>query len=84
MPDGAVGVAAGRGQAVTSTQDARAGAKEALQATVVLLLSLWIGKHLANATGLGNIIFTGIAAFQLYVPLWLIQRAGEAPEARAA
>jgi hypothetical protein len=65
---------------VTSTQDARAGAKEALQATVVLLLSLWIGKHLANATGLGNIIFTGIAAFQLYVPLWLIQRAGEAPE----
>lgn len=56
------------------------GKKEALQATCGLLLALWIGKHLASATGLGDIIFTAIAAFQLYVPLWLIQRGGEAPE----
>jgi membrane protease YdiL (CAAX protease family) len=61
----------------------RAGAREALQATVALLLSLWIGKHLANATGFGDVIFTAIAAFQLYVPLWLVQRAGEAPESHA-
>lgn len=56
------------------------GMKEALKATAVLLLALWIGKHLARATGGGDVIFTAIAAFQLYVPLWLIQRSGEAPE----
>lgn len=64
-------------------RDAQLGKKEALQAAAGLLLSLWIGKHLANATGLGDVIFTGIAAFQLYVPLWLIQRGGEAPESHA-
>jgi len=60
-----------------------AGRSEALQATVVLLLALWIGKHLARATDGGDVIFTAIAAFQLYVPLWLIQRSGEAPESHA-
>lgn len=59
---------------------ARQGMREALWATVALLLALWIGKHLASATGLGDYIFTAIAAFQLYIPLWLIQRGGEAPE----
>ena len=58
----------------------RVGMREGLMATAGLLLSLWIGKHLAAATGFGDVIFTLIAAFQLYVPLWLIQRAGEAPE----
>ncbi len=62
---------------------ARAGQREALLATCGLLLSLWVGKHLANATGLGDVIFTLIAGFQLYVPLWLIQRAGESPESHA-
>ncbi len=61
-------------------REAQAGKREALLATAALLLSLWIGKHLASATGLGDLIFTAIAAFQLYVPLWLIQRGGEAPE----
>lgn len=57
--------------------------REALVATGALLMSLWVGKHLANATGFGDVIFTLIAAFQLYVPLWLIQRSGEAPESHA-
>lgn len=49
-------------------------------ASVGLLFALAVGKPLAKATGLGDVIFTLIAAYQLYVPLWLIQRAGEAPE----
>ncbi len=44
------------------------------------MAALWGGKHLAAATGFGDVIFTAIAAFQLYVPLWLIQRGGELPE----
>lgn len=63
--------------------DARAGAREALIAAAALLLLLLVGKHLARAVGGGEVWFTAIAAFQLYVPLWLVQRRGEAPEAYA-
>jgi membrane protease YdiL (CAAX protease family) len=59
---------------------ARAGAHEALWAAAGLLALLWGGKHLARVTPWGDVIFTAIAAYQLYVPLWLIQRAGEVPE----
>lgn len=61
----------------------REGAREALVAAAVLLLLLGGGKHLVRAVGLGEVIFTVIAGFQIYVPLWLIQRRGEAPEAYA-
>jgi membrane protease YdiL (CAAX protease family) len=61
-------------------QTAAVGMQEALVATATLLLALWVGKHLAAITGAGSVIFTLIAAFQLYAPLHLIQRAGEAPE----
>ncbi|OGQ24594.1 MAG: hypothetical protein A2138_02650 [Deltaproteobacteria bacterium RBG_16_71_12] len=63
--------------------DPRAGAREALIAAVVLLALLGGGKHLVRAIGLGEVIFTIIAGFQIYVPLWLIQRRGEAPESYA-
>ncbi len=56
------------------------GAGEALRATLGLLAALWAGKHLARVTPWGDVIFTLIAAYQLYVPLWLIQRRGETPE----
>lgn len=59
----------------------RDGAREALVATVVLLAMLGGGKHLVRAVGMGELVFTIIAGFQIYVPLWLIQRRGEAPEA---
>jgi membrane protease YdiL (CAAX protease family) len=59
------------------------GAREALVAAAGLLALLWIGKHLARATGLGDVIFTLIAAYHLYVPLWLVQRAGQTPESHA-
>lgn len=61
----------------------RDGAREALVAAVALLVMLGAGKHLVRAVGLGEIIFTVIAGFQIYVPLWLIQRRGEAPESYA-
>ncbi|HEY1100326.1 MAG TPA: CPBP family intramembrane glutamic endopeptidase [Myxococcota bacterium] len=64
---------------MSSRLTAEAGAREALWATVALLLSLWIGKHIAVGAA-APYIFTGIAALQLYLPLWLIQRAGEMPE----
>ncbi|MBI1949158.1 MAG: CPBP family intramembrane metalloprotease [Deltaproteobacteria bacterium] len=63
--------------------DARSGAREALIAAAVLLVLLGAGKHLVRAVGAGEIIFTVIAGFQIYVPLWLIQRRGEAPESYA-
>jgi membrane protease YdiL (CAAX protease family) len=63
--------------------DDRRGAREALLATVGLLAALAVGKPLARATGLGDVIFTAIAAYHLYVPLWLVQRAGESPESHA-
>lgn len=61
--------------------DARGGAREALVAAVVLLVLLGGGKHLVAAVGFGEIFFTAVAAYQIYVPLWLVQRRGEAPEA---
>jgi len=67
----------------TTTASARQGAREALWATAGLLSALWVGKHLARVSGFGDVIFTLIAAFQLYVPLWLIQRGGELPESHA-
>ena len=68
---------------LVTTESSRRGAREALWATAGLLSALWVGKHLARVSGLGDIIFTLIAAFQLYVPLWLIQRGGELPESHA-
>jgi len=57
------------------------GAREALLATAGLLLVLGAGKTLAPVLpGGSDLVFTAAAAFQLYVPLWLIQRRGELPE----
>lgn len=56
-------------------------AKEALAAAAGLMAVLWGGKHLAPIVPLGgDLVFTAAAAYQLYVPLWLIQGAGELPE----
>jgi membrane protease YdiL (CAAX protease family) len=64
--------------------DARGGAREALIAGAALLLLLEVGKHVVAAFGpAGPYFFTFVAGFQIYVPLWLIQRRGEAPEAYA-
>lgn len=64
------------------TLDARGGAREALLATTALLLLLGAGKHVVAVWGAaGPAFFTAVAAFQIYVPLWLVQRRGEAPEA---
>jgi membrane protease YdiL (CAAX protease family) len=60
---------------------AKEGATEALLATCGLLLLLAIGKPAARALGVNEALFTVVAAYQLYVPLWLIQRRGELPEA---
>lgn len=60
--------------------DAETGAREALIAAGVLLVLLGGGKHLVAAIGLGEIFFTAVAAYQIYVPLWLTQRRGEPPE----
>ncbi len=60
---------------------ARAGAREALLASAGLLLLLAVGKSFGGLVPFGNdLVFTVAAGFQLYVPLWLIQRAGELPE----
>lgn len=56
------------------------GAREALIAAGALLVLLGGGKHLVAAVGFGEIFFTAVAAYQIYVPLWLTQRRGEAPE----
>jgi uncharacterized protein len=63
--------------------NARDGAREGLLATVALLVLLGAGKHLVAAVGFSEIFFTVVAGFQIYVPLWLIQRRGEAPESYA-
>jgi membrane protease YdiL (CAAX protease family) len=61
-----------------------AGAREALWAGCGLIAFLWIGKHVTAVGGVvATAIYTGIAAYQLYVPLWLIQRRGELPESHA-
>lgn len=57
------------------------GAKEAAWSVVLLLATLWIGKHLAGVLPAGGeLVFTAAAALQIYLPLWLIQRGGELPE----
>src|SRR5437879_2583090 len=63
--------------------DDRDGAREGLVAAVVLVVLLGAGKHVVSAVGYSEIFFTLVAGFQIYVPLWLIQRRGEAPEAYA-
>jgi hypothetical protein len=61
--------------------NARAGAREALLATAALLALLTVGKHVASAVGpFAQVVFTIVAGFQIYAPLWLVQRRGEAPE----
>lgn len=60
--------------------DAETGAREALIAAGVLLVLLGGGKHIVGAIGLGELFFTAVAAYQIYVPLWLTQRRGEPPE----
>ena len=59
----------------------RAGAREALFAALALLALLEVGKHVVAVVGFSQIFFTLVAGFQIYVPLWLVQRRGEAPEA---
>lgn len=58
-----------------------AGAREALIAAAGLLALLALGKPLAPLfPGGADVVFTAVAAFQLYVPLRLIERRGELPE----
>jgi membrane protease YdiL (CAAX protease family) len=60
------------------------GAKEALLAAGGLLLLLGVGKSFAGFIPYGaDAVFTAAAAYQLYVPLWLIQNHGELPESHA-
>lgn len=59
----------------------REGAREGLKAAAALLVLLAVGKSFASLVPYGtDAVFTAAAAFQLYVPLWLIQRRGELPE----
>lgn len=61
-----------------------AGAREAILASLALIVLLGVGKTLMPMVTFGpDVVFTLAAAFQLYVPLWLIQRRGEAPESHA-
>lgn len=67
--------------AAPATTQAQNGAREALQAALGLLLVLAVGKSVAGFIPFGaDAVFTLAAAYQLYVPLWLIQRRGELPE----
>jgi uncharacterized protein len=60
---------------------ARAGAREALIASGILVVLLGAGKPLAALVPFGaDVLFTVVAGYQLYVPLWLVQARGEAPE----
>lgn len=69
------------GASSTSPASARAGAREAIAASLALIALLTVGKSLMGLASFGpDLVFTLAAAFQLYVPLWLIQRRGEAPE----
>ena len=61
--------------------DARQGAKEALWAAAGLVTLLALTKPFTGAFPFaGDVVFTLSAAWQLYIPLWLIQRRGETPE----
>jgi len=74
-----------QGQAQTSpstTDDARAQAREALLATFALLALLAVLKPLGNVIPGGQeVVFFVAIAFQLYVPVVLLQRRGQTPEA---
>jgi membrane protease YdiL (CAAX protease family) len=61
-----------------------AGAREGLWACGGLLLLLAVGKSSSALLPHGaDLVFTLAAGYQLYVPLWLIQRRGELPESHA-
>jgi len=64
-----------------SDDEVRAKAREALIASAVLIILLGVLKHLSFNPLLQKIGFTVAAAFQLYVPLWLIARGGESARA---
>jgi len=70
-----------------ATEAARAGAREALVAAAGLLVILAVGKTLVNFVGVpplvNDLVFTLAAGYQLYVPLWSIQREGLLPESHA-
>jgi len=69
---------------VRQQESRRSGAREALLAAGGLLVILGVGKSFAGTIPYGaDAVFTAAAAYQLYVPLWLIQRAGELPESHA-
>ena len=60
---------------------AQQGAREALWTTVGLLVLLGVGKSIAPLLPLGSdFLYLAVAGYQLYVPLWLIQRRRENPE----
>jgi membrane protease YdiL (CAAX protease family) len=63
------------------------GAREALLAAAGLLAILAVGKTLVNFVGVpqvvNDVVFTIAAGYQLYVPLWSIQREGLLPESHA-
>lgn len=61
--------------------DVRAKARQALIASAILIVLLGLFKHLSFTPLLQKIGFTLAAAFQLYVPLWLIGRGREAASA---
>jgi membrane protease YdiL (CAAX protease family) len=62
----------------------RNGAKEALWASAGLLVLLGGGKTLAPLFSFGtDALYFLQAAYQLYLPLWLIQRRGENPESHS-
>lgn len=57
--------------------DTRAQAKQALYASAALIVLLGVLKQFAAGELVQKIGFTVAAAFQLYLPLWLISRAGQ-------
>jgi uncharacterized protein len=57
------------------------GAKEAGWAALGLLILLGVGKMIAPMfPGGSDLLYLLVAGYQLYLPLWLIQRRGENPE----
>lgn len=73
--------ARGPSMAARGTLCSAAGAREALWAAAGLLVVLLVHKM---ASGLHPVVaeigFAAVVGYQLYVPMWLIQRAGELPE----
>ena len=60
---------------------AKVEAHEALYITLGLLALLGVGKPLAPMLNMGaDFLYLAVAGYQLYVPLWLIQRRQENPE----